>query len=245
MQRLLSLSRSSLLASPFPSSSRHLTSHIAYQIQKAHTAAHLPESNPSLLMSNATRSHGNFDLLKRIKLDYTDVVVSKWKSRKTGLTVVHMDYEGEFLLRLSIYPAQPFSAPIVNGYFVIATESKYLLQLTSRHLIYPHIVFDDSGCPHTLEQYVDTYDPRTYPVDCSLAWFSWVLKSTPTKVFLTFLLTEDFQTAPTPGQIPTTQHTRSPRLVNKDSCNYYQFMSTTFSIPLSPMLRESLLIAEA
>lgn len=53
-------------------------------------------------MSNATRSHGNFDLLKRIKLDYTDVVVSKWKSRKTGLTVVHMDYEGEFLLRLSI-----------------------------------------------------------------------------------------------------------------------------------------------
>ncbi|KXN89943.1 hypothetical protein AN958_04947 [Leucoagaricus sp. SymC.cos] len=72
-------------------------------------------------MSDATESHGNFDLVKRIKLDYTDVVVSKWRSRRTGLTVVHMDYE----------------APIVNGYFVIATE-----------------IFDDSGCPHTLEHLV-------------------------------------------------------------------------------------------
>ncbi|KAJ3568798.1 hypothetical protein NP233_g5473 [Leucocoprinus birnbaumii] len=72
-------------------------------------------------MSNATESHGNFDLVKRVKLDYTDVVVSKWRSRKTGLSVVHMDYE----------------APIVNGYFVIATE-----------------IFDDSGCPHTLEHLV-------------------------------------------------------------------------------------------
>lgn len=37
---------------------------------------------------------GNFDLVKRVKLDYTDVVVSKWQSRVTGLTVVHLDYEG-------------------------------------------------------------------------------------------------------------------------------------------------------
>lgn len=72
-------------------------------------------------MSDATESHGNFDLVRRVKLDYTDVVVSKWRSRKTGLSIVHMDYE----------------APIVNGYFVIATE-----------------IFDDSGCPHTLEHLV-------------------------------------------------------------------------------------------
>ncbi|KII93562.1 hypothetical protein PLICRDRAFT_49603 [Plicaturopsis crispa FD-325 SS-3] len=63
----------------------------------------------------------NFDLVKRVKLDFTDVTVSKWQSRVTGLSVVHLDYE----------------APLVNGYFVVATE-----------------IFNDSGCPHTLEHLV-------------------------------------------------------------------------------------------
>jgi hypothetical protein len=38
---------------------------------------------------------GNFDLVKRISLDYTDVVISKWKSRVTGMSVVHLDYDGK------------------------------------------------------------------------------------------------------------------------------------------------------
>ncbi len=41
-----------------------------------------------------SESFGNFDLVKRVKVEYTDVVISKWKSRETGLTVVHLDYEG-------------------------------------------------------------------------------------------------------------------------------------------------------
>lgn len=45
-------------------------------------------------MSNALEQYGNFDLIKRIKLDFTDVVISKWRSRITGLSVVHLDYEG-------------------------------------------------------------------------------------------------------------------------------------------------------
>ncbi|KAG5342382.1 hypothetical protein C0989_002217 [Termitomyces sp. Mn162] len=40
-------------------------------------------------------SFGNFDLVKRVKLDFTDVTVSKWRSRTTGLSVVHLDYEGK------------------------------------------------------------------------------------------------------------------------------------------------------
>ncbi|KAE9411017.1 hypothetical protein BT96DRAFT_952834 [Gymnopus androsaceus JB14] len=64
---------------------------------------------------------GNFDLVQRVKLDFTDVVVSKYKSRITGLSIVHLDYE----------------APIVSGYFVVPTE-----------------IFNDSGCPHTLEHLV-------------------------------------------------------------------------------------------
>ncbi|KAF8168013.1 Metalloenzyme, LuxS/M16 peptidase-like protein [Crassisporium funariophilum] len=72
-------------------------------------------------MTQIAETYENFDLVKRLKLDFTDVVISKWKSRITGLTVIHLDYE----------------APIVNGYFVVATE-----------------IFDDSGCPHTLEHLV-------------------------------------------------------------------------------------------
>nr|GAT54909.1 predicted protein [Mycena chlorophos] len=72
-------------------------------------------------IAHGQKKFGNFELVKDIALDYTDVRVSKWKSRETGLSVVHLDYE----------------APLVNGYFVVATE-----------------IFDDSGCPHTLEHLV-------------------------------------------------------------------------------------------
>ncbi|EKM61160.1 uncharacterized protein PHACADRAFT_247588 [Phanerochaete carnosa HHB-10118-sp] len=71
--------------------------------------------------TNGTNVYGNFDLVTRAKLDYADILVSKWKSRATGLSVVHLDY----------------NAPIVHGYFVIGTE-----------------IFNDSGCPHTLEHLV-------------------------------------------------------------------------------------------
>ena len=43
---------------------------------------------------NMAEQFGNFDLVRRFKLDFTDVAVSKWKSRTTGLSVVHLDYEG-------------------------------------------------------------------------------------------------------------------------------------------------------
>lgn len=45
------------------------------------------------------QSYENFDLLQRIKLDSTDVVLTKWRSRKTGLSIVHLDYDG----RLAVY----------------------------------------------------------------------------------------------------------------------------------------------
>ncbi|KAF9822062.1 hypothetical protein IEO21_00056 [Rhodonia placenta] len=80
-----------------------------------------PSTNGIKTNGAPTESFGNFDLVKRLKLDSSDIVLSKWKSRVTGLSIVHLDYD----------------APIVNGYFVIATE-----------------IFDDSGCPHTLEHLV-------------------------------------------------------------------------------------------
>ena len=44
--------------------------------------------------NRSRETFGNFDLIKRVKLDFTDVTVSRWQSRVTGLSVVHLDYEG-------------------------------------------------------------------------------------------------------------------------------------------------------
>ncbi|KZS93010.1 hypothetical protein SISNIDRAFT_454956 [Sistotremastrum niveocremeum HHB9708] len=65
---------------------------------------------------------GNFDLVKSIKVDYTDLTVSKWISSKTGLTLIHLDYE----------------APIVKGYFVVRTE---IFDDTGRPHTLEHLVF--------------------------------------------------------------------------------------------------------
>ena len=48
-----------------------------------------PFSSPDL-----PRKFGNFDLIRTEKLGLADIVVSKYRSRETGLTVVHLDYEG-------------------------------------------------------------------------------------------------------------------------------------------------------
>jgi hypothetical protein len=83
-----------------------------------------PSLNGSAIPADEFTSFGNFDLVQRVNLDYTDVVISKWQSRATGLTVVHLDYEGmySFTIRSSI--PHFISAPLVNGYFVVGTESK-------------------------------------------------------------------------------------------------------------------------
>src|ERR1700683_4447809 len=49
----------------------------------------------SHIMNGKAETFGNFDLVKRVQLDYTDVVVSKWQSRMTGLSIVHLDFEGK------------------------------------------------------------------------------------------------------------------------------------------------------
>lgn len=55
----------------------------------------LKDSTMSPMIDGRKESFGNFDLVKRVKLDYTDLLLSKWQSRVTGLSVVHLDFEGE------------------------------------------------------------------------------------------------------------------------------------------------------
>lgn len=55
----------------------------------------LKDNTMSSSIDGKKETFGNFDLVKRVKLDYTDLLVSKWQSRVTGLSVVHLDFEGE------------------------------------------------------------------------------------------------------------------------------------------------------
>ena len=47
------------------------------------------------------QTYGNFDLVTQTKLDYTNLEVQKWRSRVTGLSVVHLDYEGAPVVYMS------------------------------------------------------------------------------------------------------------------------------------------------
>lgn len=67
--------------------SASVLSHPSQPQDAASSVTPLPTSSPM------TETHGNFDLLQRVKVDYADVTLSKWRSRQTGLTVVHVDYE--------------------------------------------------------------------------------------------------------------------------------------------------------
>ena len=95
---------------------------------------------------------GNFDLVKHIKLDYTDVSLSQWRSRKTGLTMLHLDYEGldewfSFHIRAVNSHPSSNSERLFRGRI-----RKYAFSVSKISTTHSHIVFDDTGRPHTLEQ---------------------------------------------------------------------------------------------
>lgn len=56
----------------------------------------------SMTAANGTNAYGNFDLVTRARLDYADILVSKWRSRVTGLSIVHLDYNGAPRMTLSL-----------------------------------------------------------------------------------------------------------------------------------------------
>ncbi|KAJ7038105.1 Metalloenzyme, LuxS/M16 peptidase-like protein [Mycena alexandri] len=92
-------------------------------LQRTHPLT--PTLSTRKMASLATEKFGNFDLVKRFKLGFTDV---------TGMSFAR-NLRGFLTFFLSFQVAK--QTPIVNGYFTVATE-----------------IFDDSGCPHTLEHLV-------------------------------------------------------------------------------------------
>jgi hypothetical protein len=85
------------------------------------------------------KDFGNFELLTSFDLEYAPVKVSKWRSKRTGLTVVVGGHKGASIGLNGVTRAnsqQPLSfvnrvhfgmvlisAVQTNGYFVVASES--------------------------------------------------------------------------------------------------------------------------
>ena len=72
--------------------------------------------------SSSKVDYGHFSLLKEFDMDYAPVKLSKWRSDRTGLTVVVGNH----------------SSPVTNGYFTIASE---IFDDTGRPHTLEHLVF--------------------------------------------------------------------------------------------------------
>lgn len=118
-------------------------------------------------------------------------------------------------------------APIVNGYFAVATESV-------ASIISPNSFIDE------LSQFSMIVDARipwnsaispqmTWPSsDLIVVWYLWVRKNTRIKVSSTTSLTGGSRTAQMRGRTMITLLIPFPRPENKGSFNYCRYMSTTF-----------------
>ena len=67
----------------------------AFPITHTYATHSMATTSPQSFSSPALPTKfGNFDLIRTEKLGLADIIVSKYRSRETGLTVVHLDYEG-------------------------------------------------------------------------------------------------------------------------------------------------------
>jgi hypothetical protein len=71
------------------------TSSSFFSTNNSRLAQALQPDMPQALHPSSSETFGDFDLINRVKINFSEVTVSSWRSRVTGLNVVHLDYEGE------------------------------------------------------------------------------------------------------------------------------------------------------
>src|SRR5258707_15042436 len=85
---------------------------------------------------------GDFDLINRVKIDFSEVTVSSWRSRVTGLNVVHLDYDGERFATAVCLP----SSYVHRLYSVNSSHREWLF--CSGHREYANFASADSYLPY-------------------------------------------------------------------------------------------------
>lgn len=93
---------------------------------------------------------GHFKLLQSFDIKYAPVKVSKWRSEKTGLTVVVGDHAAPVVsLSISLGLAHELKRCRQMDTLRLPPRVRYRVSRGSKSDL---IVFDDTGRPHTLEQ---------------------------------------------------------------------------------------------
>jgi len=177
MNRLLSFFKRRLLRPASPSFFSTNSSRLAQALQ--------PDMPPPLHPSSSSETFGNFDLINRVNLGFSEVTVSSWRSRITGLNVVHLDYEGErFTAAVSL--------PYVYLYIVDSSSRERLF--CGGHREYANSAFANFWLSYNTQfsmilvvrtpwnsEY--TLGTRGFVPDLAVSqvWSSWARRSTPTK----------------------------------------------------------------
>jgi hypothetical protein len=133
-----SFRRTLLLATPILVSALYARRPLNVTSTWSHLRGMATQSTQSV--SDEITDYGNFQLLQSFPIKYAPVKVAKWRSEKTGLTVVVGDHQGGFglgIMMLSIadsvqhllYVCTLFvfasrSLSQTNGHFAIASESE-------------------------------------------------------------------------------------------------------------------------
>ena len=101
----------------------------------------------------SSNTFGDFALVNRVKPGFSEITVSSWRSRVTGLNVLHLDYEGEHITA-AISP----SSYAHRLYFANSSYREWLF--CSGHREYANFAFADS-CLSYNSQFSMTLVART------------------------------------------------------------------------------------
>ncbi len=163
------------------------TSSSFFSTNNSRLAQALQPDMPQALRPSSSESFGDFDLINRVKLGFSEVTVSSWRSRVTGLNVVHLDYEGErFTTAVSLHSSYMYL------YFVNSPPREWLFCGGNRE--YANSAFANSWLSYNTQfsmilvvrtpwnsEY--TLGTRGFVPDAAVfqVWSSWAQRSTPTK----------------------------------------------------------------
>lgn len=106
----------------------------AFPIIRSYATHSMTTTSQSFSSPNLPSKFGNFDLIRTEKLGLADIVVSKYRSRETGLTVVHLDYEG---MRLNYLQERiPIALDIsTSGEWILCCGNRKYVPISQRRAI--------------------------------------------------------------------------------------------------------------
>ncbi len=147
-----------------------------------------PDMAQALHHPSSSETFGNFDLINRVELGLSEITVSSWRSRVTGLNVVHLDYEGERFTAALTLPSSYVHLCSFNSshreWLFCGGHREYANYASTNSCLSYNAQFSMILVVRTPWNSEYTLGTRGFVPDAATfqVWFSWARRSTPTKV---------------------------------------------------------------